>query len=48
MFLNMSVDFQRTTWLYIPGDRTLPNHRCENLKSDFSVQFIYDRWNHKN
>jgi hypothetical protein len=29
----MSVDFQRTTWRYIPEDRTLHNHRCENLKS---------------
>jgi hypothetical protein len=22
-----SIDFQRTTWRYIPEDRTLPNHR---------------------
>jgi hypothetical protein len=29
-----SVDSQRTTWRYIPEDRTLHNHRCENLKSD--------------
>jgi hypothetical protein len=28
-----SVDFQRTTWRYIPEDRTLHNHRCENVKS---------------
>jgi hypothetical protein len=28
-----SVDFQRTTRCYIPEDRTLHNHRCENLKS---------------
>jgi hypothetical protein len=28
-----SVDFQRTTWRYIPEDRTLHNHRCENLSS---------------
>jgi hypothetical protein len=27
------VDFQRTTRRYIPEDRTLHNHRCENLKS---------------
>jgi hypothetical protein len=27
-----SVDFQRTTRRYIPEDRTLHNHRCENLK----------------
>jgi hypothetical protein len=29
----MSIDFQLTTWRYIPEDRTLHNHRCENLKS---------------
>jgi hypothetical protein len=29
----MSVEFQRTTRRYIPEDRTLHNHRCENLKS---------------
>jgi hypothetical protein len=28
-----SVDFQRTTQHYIPEDRTLHNHRWENLKS---------------
>jgi hypothetical protein len=28
-----SVDFRRTTWCYIPEDRTLHNHCCENLKS---------------
>jgi hypothetical protein len=28
-----SVVFQRTTWRYIPEDRTLRNHRCENLNS---------------
>jgi hypothetical protein len=28
-----SLDFQRTTWRYIPEERTLRNHRCENLKS---------------
>jgi hypothetical protein len=28
-----SVDFQRATWHYIPEDRTLRNHRCENLES---------------
>jgi hypothetical protein len=27
-----TVDFQRTTRPYIPEDRTLHNHRCENLK----------------
>jgi hypothetical protein len=28
-----SVDFQRATKRYMPEDRTLHNHRCENLKS---------------
>jgi hypothetical protein len=28
-----SVDFQRTTWRYIPEEITLYNIRCENLKS---------------
>jgi hypothetical protein len=28
-----SVDFQRTTRRYIPEDRTVHNHPCENLKS---------------
>jgi hypothetical protein len=28
-----SVDFQRTTRRYIPEDRHLHNHRCQNLKS---------------
>jgi hypothetical protein len=28
-----SVDFIRTRQLYIPGNRTLHNHRCENLNS---------------
>jgi hypothetical protein len=27
------VDLHRTTRRYIPEDRTLHNHRCENLKS---------------
>jgi hypothetical protein len=29
----MSVDFRRTTRHYIPEDRALRNHRCENFKS---------------
>jgi hypothetical protein len=33
MFLRNVIDFQRTTKCYIPEDRTLTNHRCENLKS---------------
>jgi hypothetical protein len=28
-----SVDFQQATWHYIPADRTLHNHCCENLIS---------------
>jgi hypothetical protein len=28
----MSVDFQQTTWNYIPEDRILHNHCCENLR----------------
>jgi hypothetical protein len=28
-----SVDFQRTTRLYVPEDSTLHNHSCENLRS---------------
>jgi hypothetical protein len=28
-----SLDFQRTTRLYIPVDRTLNNHLCEDLRS---------------
>jgi hypothetical protein len=28
----MPVEFQRTTLRYIPEDRTLHNHLCENLK----------------
>jgi hypothetical protein len=36
-----SVDFQRTTRLYIPEDLTLHNHRCENLKSYTGLQIIF-------
>jgi hypothetical protein len=28
------VDFHQTIWHYIPEDRTLHNHHCENLKSN--------------
>jgi hypothetical protein len=28
-----SVDFQRTTWHYIPEERNIRNHSCQNLKS---------------
>jgi hypothetical protein len=27
-----SVSLQRSTWRYIPEDRTLHNHRCENVQ----------------
>jgi hypothetical protein len=27
------VDFEETTWHFIPEDRTLHNHGCENLKA---------------
>jgi hypothetical protein len=36
-FSETSVDLQRTTWLYIPDDKTLHNHRCENLTSCMGV-----------
>jgi hypothetical protein len=35
----MSVDFQRTTWRYIPEDRISHNLRCENLKSSKTMMF---------
>jgi hypothetical protein len=28
-----SVDFQKTTWWYIPEDGALHNHHSENVKS---------------
>jgi hypothetical protein len=33
VFFKTLVDFQRTTLRYIPEDRALHNHCCENLKS---------------
>jgi hypothetical protein len=37
----MSIDFQQTTWGYIPEDSsTLHNHFCENLKSYTEPLFI--------
>jgi hypothetical protein len=37
-----SVDFQRATRPYIPEDRILHNHRCENLKCyiQFSTEVL--------
>jgi hypothetical protein len=32
-YYETSVDFQRRTRRYIPENRILHNHRCENLKS---------------
>jgi hypothetical protein len=37
----MAVDFQRTTWHYIPEDGTLHNHRCENLKSYTAAKHVH-------
>jgi hypothetical protein len=31
--LKQNLNFQRTTWRYIPEDWTLHNHRCDSLKS---------------
>jgi hypothetical protein len=35
-----SVDFQRNAWRFIPEDRTLHDHHCENLKS-YIINNIY-------
>jgi hypothetical protein len=35
-----SVDFQRTTWLYIPEERTLHNHRSEPHILYFIIYFL--------
>jgi hypothetical protein len=35
-------DFQQTTRRYVPEDRTLRNHRCENLKS--YVNYVKQTW----
>jgi hypothetical protein len=37
-----SVDFQWTTQHYIPEDRTLQNHCCENLKSYINNHYFQD------
>jgi hypothetical protein len=40
-----SVEFQRITWNYIPGNRTLHKYRCENLKSyKFSCCFRLEKF----
>jgi hypothetical protein len=38
-----SGNFQRATRCYIPEERTLHNHRCENLKS-LTTSFINIHW----
>jgi hypothetical protein len=38
-----SVDFQRTTLRFIPENRTLHNHRCENLISYISNKMCFYR-----
>jgi hypothetical protein len=39
-----SVDYQRTTRRYAPEDRTLHNHRCENIKFyGYSFPFQSDK-----
>jgi hypothetical protein len=35
-----SVEFQRIIRYFIPNDRTLHNHSCENLISYFSIAFF--------
>jgi hypothetical protein len=37
-----SVELQRTTRRYIPEDRTLHNHRCENIKSYMKITLFWD------
>jgi hypothetical protein len=37
MLSENSVDIQQTLLRYIPEDRTLHNHRCDNLKSYIST-----------
>jgi hypothetical protein len=34
-----SVDFHRTSPCYIPEDKILRSHRCENLKSKIEIRF---------
>jgi hypothetical protein len=36
-FSETSVRFQRTTWRYVPEDRTLHKRLCENLKSYWAI-----------
>jgi hypothetical protein len=43
-FYEKLVGFQRTIRRYIPEDTTLPNHRCENLKSYKSNYLLIMRY----
>jgi hypothetical protein len=36
-----SVDFQRTAWRCIPGDRNLHERGCENLKFNRLTDMVY-------
>jgi hypothetical protein len=45
-FSYMPVDFQQTTWCYIPEDSTLHNHHCENLKSYIQKNFTLFAFNY--
>jgi hypothetical protein len=42
-FSETSPDFKRTTWRYIPENRTLHNHRYENFKSYIIYTYEQDR-----
>jgi hypothetical protein len=48
IFLEMAVDFQQCTQCYIPEDRTVHNHHCENLKSLVDQgKMVCTRWGYK-
>jgi hypothetical protein len=39
-----SVEFQWTTQQYVPKDRTLRNHRCENIRSYMNWIYLAQDW----
>jgi hypothetical protein len=41
-----TVDFQQTTRRYIPEDRTLRNHRCNNPKS-YIIHSWFNKWDRR-
>jgi hypothetical protein len=42
IYSETSINFYRTTWRYITGDRILRSHRCENLKSKMlMIYFLF-------